>query len=251
MTNFWILELIKFVVLLLLAYGLGRAVQETGIKVNYTRKIIHFALFFLPEYLKTFLPYKAGFGTILVSGTLFLLTIALMVKPIRSRFSLFNTAFASIDRPEDRPHTMLWLSTQVMATFPILCLIVYLLEQYDRTILIFITVIVAGLGDGLAEPVGVRFGRHKYATRALFSDRKYTRSYEGSACVFFSGIFACLILKGEMSTIELILALSIIPVAMTLAEAFSPHTWDSPFLYLVGGTTTIMVIEIASLFAIG
>jgi len=54
-----------------------------------------------------------------------------------------------------------------------------------------------------------------------------------------------------MSTIELILALSIIPVAMTLAEAFSPHTWDSPFLYLVGGTTTIMVIEIASLFAIG
>ena len=100
MTNFWILELIKFVVLLLLAYGLGRAVQETGIKVNYTRKIIHFALFFLPEYLKTFLPYKAGFGTILVSGTLFLLTIALMVKPIRSRFSLFNTAFASIDRSE-------------------------------------------------------------------------------------------------------------------------------------------------------
>ena len=146
---------------------------------------------------------------------------------------------------------MLWLSTQVMATFPILCLVVYLLEQYDRTILIFITVIVAGLGDGLAEPVGVRFGRHKYATRALFSDRKYTRSYEGSACVFFSGIFACLILKGEMSSSELILALTIIPIAMTLAEAFSPHTWDSPFLYLVGGTTTIMVIEIASLFAIG
>ena len=251
MTNFWILELIKFVVLLLLAYGLGRAVQHAGIKVNYTRKIIHFALFFLPEYLKTFLPYKAGFDTILLSGTLFLLTIALMVRPIRNRFSLFNTAFASIDRPEDRPHTMLWLSTQVMATFPILCLVVYLLEQYDRTILIFITVIVAGLGDGLAEPVGVRFGRHKYATRALFSDRKYTRSYEGSACVFVSGIFACLILKGEMSSFELILALTIIPIAMTLAEAFSPHTWDSPFLYLVGGTTTIMVIEIASLFAIG
>jgi len=135
-----------------------------------------------------------------------------------------------------------------MATFPVLCIMLYLLDQYERTALIYITVLVAGIGDGLAEPVGVRFGRHKYATRALFSDRKYTRSYEGSACVFLSGVFACLILKGEMSGVELALALGVIPIAMTLAEAFSPHTWDSPFLYLVGGTTTILVIEIASVF---
>jgi len=51
-----------------------------------------------------------------------------------------------------------------------------------------------------------------------------------------------------MSGVELALALGVIPIAMTLAEAFSPHTWDSPFLYLVGGTTTILVIEIASVF---
>jgi len=248
MTNFWILESIKFVVLLSLAYGLGRAVQDAGVKVNYTRKVIHFVIFFLPVYLGSHLPYDADFATILTSGTLFLLTIALMVKPVRSRSSLFNTAFASIDRPEDRPHTLLWVSTQVMATFPVLCIMLYLLDQYERTALIYITVLVAGIGDGLAEPVGVRFGRHKYATRALFSDRKYTRSYEGSACVFLSGVFACLILKGEMSGVELALALGVIPIAMTLAEAFSPHTWDSPFLYLVGGTTTILVIEIASVF---
>ena len=251
MTNFWILELIKFLVLPGLAYGLGRVVLNTGVKVNYTRKIIHFFIFFLPVYLESLLPYNADFGTILLSGFLFLLTIGLMVEPVRSRISALNTAFASIDRPEDRPHTLLWLSTQVMATFPVLCISLYLLDQYERTTLIYITVIIAGIGDGLAEPVGVRFGRHKYATRALFSDRKYTRSYEGSACVFLSGVFACLLLKDQFSSVELVLALLIIPVAMTLAEAFSPHTWDSPFLYLIGGSTTIMVIEIASLIAAG
>lgn len=249
MTNFWTLELIKFAVLLGLSYGLGLAVLNAGVKVNYTRKVIHFFLFFLPVYLESLLPYDVNFGSILVSGALFLLTIALMIRPIRSRSRLFNTAFAAIDRPEDRPHTLLWLSTQAMATFPILCIMLYLLAQYERTDLIYITVVTAGIGDGLAEPVGVRFGRHKYATRALFSDRKYTRSYEGSACVFFSGILACLLLKGQMSTTELALALLIIPIAMTLAEAFSPHTWDSPFLYLIGGTTTAITIELASLVA--
>jgi len=132
MTNFWILESIKFVVLLSLAYGLGRAVQDAGVKVNYTRKVIHFVIFFLPVYLGSHLPYDADFATILTSGTLFLLTIALMVKPVRSRSSLFNTAFASIDRPEDRPHTLLWVSTQVMATFPVLCIMLYLLDQYEQ-----------------------------------------------------------------------------------------------------------------------
>ena len=246
MTNFWTLEFIKFVLLLGLSYGLGLAVLNAGIKVNYTRKVLHFFIFFLPVYLESLFPYDADFGTIIVSGTLFLLTIALMVEPVRSRSSLINTAFASIDRPEDRPYTLLWLSTQVMATFPVLCLMLWLLGQYERTSLIYITVLVAGIGDGLAEPIGVRFGRHKYATKALFSDRKYTRSFEGSACVFFSGVFACLLLKSQMSTTELVVAMAIIPIAMTLAEAFSPHTWDSPFLYLIGGTTTILTIEIAT-----
>jgi len=41
--------------------------------------------------------------------------------------------------------------------------------------------------------------------------------------------------------------LLIIPIAMTLAEAFSPHTWDGPFLSLVGGSSTVGVLEISQL----
>ena len=51
-------------------------------------------------------------------------------------------------------------------------------------ILIFIPILINGLADGLAEPVGITFGKHKYKTRACLSTRKYERSYEGSLCVF-------------------------------------------------------------------
>jgi dolichol kinase len=108
-------------------------------------------------------------------------------------------------------------------------------------------VLVAGIGDGLAEPVGVRFGRHTYRTRALFTDRTYTRSLEGSACVLASGFLAVFLLRSQLDPTQLVLALAIIPLAMTLAEAWSPHTWDGPFLYLVGGSSTVATLELSRL----
>ncbi len=122
---------------------------------------------------------------------------------------------------------------------------VYLLSRYEQTSLIYITVLVAGIGDGLAEPVGVRFGKRKYTVRALFTDRKYTRTLEGSACVLFSGVLAVLLLSGQLNSTQVMFALVFIPILMTLAEAFSPHTWDGPFLYLSGGLSTVLVLELA------
>ena len=70
----------------------------------------------------------------------------------------------------------------------------------------------------------------------------------GSACVFLSGILACILLRGELSTPEFWIAMALIPIAMTLAEALSPHTWDGPFLYLVGGASTVAILELAALY---
>ena len=38
---------------------------------------------------------------------------------------------------------------------------------------------------------------------------------------------------------QFIVALLTLPILITLAEAFSPHTWDSPLIYGVGGITMI------------
>ena len=55
-----------------------------------------------------------------------------------------------------------------------------------------------------------------------------------------------ILLSEQLDTAQFVVALAIIPIIMTLAEAFSPHTWDGPFLYLAGGVSTVGVLEIAS-----
>ena len=55
----------------------------------------------------------------------------------------------------------------------------------DKGLLIWIPFLSVGLGDGLAEPVGRIWGKHKYKVRAMCTSKRYTRSLEGSAVVFF------------------------------------------------------------------
>lgn len=245
MTAFWLNEAIKAAVLLVSCYLLGLWVIHRGVRVNYTRKILHFILFFFPLALAAWLPYKGDLVTAALSGVVFVATILVLSGPLRGRSRFLTTAFAAFDRPEDRPYTLRWLTTQVVATYVVLIAMLLWLERYDKQLLIFITVLVAAIGDGLAEPVGVRFGRHTYRTRALFTDRVYTRSLEGSACVLLSGVLAVFVMRGQLEGSQFLLALLIIPPVMTLAEALSPHTWDGPFLYLAGGASTVAVLELS------
>lgn len=247
MSNFWLGELLKTVAFFLTTFALGQFLVKKGVKVNYTRKIFHFVFFFFPVYLSTAMPFEPSIYKTLTSGIVVLACLCLMWEPIRSRSYFLLTAYSSIDRPEDRPFTLMWISTQLVATYLVLVVMVVWLRQYDKTALIYIIILVAGIGDGLAEPVGVRFGKWKYTVGALFTDKKYTRSFEGSMCVFISGILAVLLLSEQLSHTQLVLSLLLIPGSMTLAEALSPHTWDGPFLYLVGGASTVIVLELSML----
>lgn len=246
-TNYWIVEVIKIATLFVSGYLLGLLALHKGVKVNYTRKIFHFLLFFLPVYLATLFPFDGVLITTFLSGFIYLLCISLMIKPIRDRSPFLATVFASFDRPEDRPLTLLWIFTQLLVTYAVLLGVLKWLGTYDKINLIAITVFVAAIGDGLAEPVGVRFGKHKYTVYALFTDKKYTRSIEGSLCVLVSGVVGVVLVHQQLTVIQLMLALLIIPVAMTLAEALSPHTWDGPLLYLVGGASTVAVLELSDI----
>ena len=109
--------------------------------------------------------------------------------------------------------------------------------------LIFIIIIINGIGDGLAEPIGVRFGKHKYKTHALFTKKKYERSLEGSACVFLTALIAIILFSKSFSPIQFIVAIITIPILMTLAEAFAPHSWDNPFLFIVGEIQLFLIFQ--------
>merc|ERR1719424_746652 len=108
--------------------------------------------------------------------------------------------------------------------------------------LAFIFVFITGLGDGLAEPVGIYLGRHKYFCSSLGGTRKYRRSLEGSACVFLSGLIFTTCWYNYFTTAwEYWLVMLILPPLMTYAEAKSPHTMDTPFLMGIGGLVLWLV----------
>jgi dolichol kinase len=234
-------QTIKGALLYLIQYGNGLLVHHRGVKVNYTRKINHFALFFIPMYLDRLFALENSFGLFILGSVLGIVTLGIYVKPVRDRVPFIATMFLSFDRPEDRPRTLLWLSTQITAGFLVIVPMVILFAHRGLLDLVLIPILINGIGDGFAEPVGVRFGRHKYEVYALFTDKKYVRSLEGSACVFIASILIVAFHFVYFTQPQFIVALIALPFLMTLAEALAPHTWDTPFLFFVGYSSLFLI----------
>ena len=233
--------IIQTIILTSVVYASGNLVYYKGLKVNYTRKINHFALFFVPIFLENIFPTEHSIELIIISSFLVVGSLLIYTKPLRNKSRIVKRMFLSFDRPEDRPNTLLWLSTQITFGYLILVPAIIFFISIGYGDLILIPILVNGIGDGVAEPVGVRFGRLKYKTYALFSKIKYERTVEGSACVFFTSLIVIIFFHSSFTSAEFFSALIIFPLVMTLAEAFAPHTWDTPFIFLFGFFTIYIV----------
>ncbi len=237
-------QAINLLLLCLIQYGNGLLVIHKNLKVNYTRKINHFLLFFIPIFLNIDLAYDQEFGLYAIGATLAVLKFVFYIKPIRERVPFIDTMFRSFDRPEDRPNTLLWLTTQTAAGHLVLIPMGIIFVHFDLLYLMPIPILIYGIGDGLAEPVGVRFGRHKYKVPALFTRKQYYRTIEGSSCVLITGIAAVAAYHAHFTPSQFTAALILIPVLMTLAEGLSPHTWDSPVMFFTGYVTLLGIVFI-------
>lgn len=243
--DYWIFLSVQTFSLWALQYGTGNLVFYKGVKVGYTRKINHFGLFFLPIYLETIIPYDKSIEGLALKGFIVVLCMIIYIRPLRTKIPFLARMFLSFDRPEDRPNTLFWLTTQIAAGYIIIIPAVIFFGYIDSVNLVLIPILITGIGDGLAEPVGIRFGRLKYKTYALFSKIKYERSVEGSLCVFIVSLLTIVIFKSYFSPTEYIVALITVPVVMTLTEAFSPHTWDTPTLFFAGYLNLYLIKSIS------
>ncbi|HYG17069.1 MAG TPA: hypothetical protein VEC12_15025 [Bacteroidia bacterium] len=241
-TSFILNQSAEFIILHIIAFIEGLMVVKGGVKVNYTRKLNHFFVFFLPFIVKIYLPYTETLYTTLGMVAISLATFIIYIKPVRENVKLFGLMYAAFDRPEDRPHTLKWLFTQYLASYVAAVPLYLYFNHIGKPELLLIIILTNAIGDGLAEPVGVRFGKHKYNVRALFTSKKYTRSIEGSACVFITAVLVLLGFSHIFTGQQMVWALLLFPIGVTLAEAYSPHTWDSPFIFLVGGLVLMFII---------
>ncbi len=245
--SFWVEGVGKLLLESSIGFLGGLLVIYRNVKVNYVRKIQHFCAYLIPLLFATFMPKISRDPnmpalTLLALSTLdtwwgywFMMNaFFLLIFPLRSRVWPLFVIFSSMDRPEDRPHTLKWISTQVFLGYCIMSVFTFITAwQKDASQnLLYIAVFTTGIGDGLAEPVGIAWGRHKYKARALCSSRSYTRSLEGSACVFIVAAISCAAMYNSWpGWFQFMIGILTIPVIMTFVEAFSPHTWDTPFLF--------------------
>ena len=239
--------------LLFKAIGIGSILILSGflardfkIKVNYTRKLNHFALFFIPLFVDQRLDTNTftDLDNLVVSGFIATASLGVFWKPIRDTVPLAQLTFEGFDRPEDRPYTLVWIMTQFMVGYLIIIPFAWYFGHIGLAGLVMIPILINAIGDGLAEPVGVKFGKHPYTTKALFVDREYTRTLEGSACVWIMALLIIWIHEARFPTrTGFLVALLLVPPIMTLTEAKSPHTWDTPFLFFSGYVSLLAINE--------
>lgn len=229
------------VLLLFLMFCLGIVVKKYNIKVNYTRKVVHFSWFFLPIFIFD-LVLMNDFSDRLIISILSMFFILVLLLPFcRSRINFCQTCFDSIDRPEDRPKTLFWLTSQTIAGYIVLIIFYIIFDLFAVPLsLLYMTILAVTIGDGLAEPIGVRFGKRKYVVKAFYDDRLYYRTLEGSAIVFITSLIICLFFSSFFSALSFVLLILIFPLTITIIEAKSPHTWDTPFLFF-GGNLSILL----------
>ena len=237
---FWINQIIKLIVFFLITYYGGWLVRYRGVKVGYTRKINHFALFFLPLFVDDLFPYEKSLYSISIGLLLLITSMSLYCNYLRKRSGILSTSFLSFDRPEDRPYTLTWCTTQIMASSLVIFGLLVCFSAIGRLDLIYIPILISGIGDGLAEPIGVRFGRHTYVTKAVFGSRYYHRSFEGSACVFLTSFIVVAFFKSSFGEMQFWSVLMFLPLLITLTEAKAPHTWDQPFIYMASGAILLV-----------
>ena len=222
-------------------YFLGSLVYYKNVKVNYTRKIGHFGLFFLPM----LIVYMTGdvYG---ISGLLIAVPTLLFIHPrIRNKISFFRRTFLAIDRPEDRPNTVRWFYLQFLLMVMLITVLTGLSEILGVS-WVGVNILIGPLisvGDGLAEPIGVRFGKHRYRCYSIFPliRNKYYRTLEGSATVFIGSLLVLIIFQGFFTNPQFIVALITIPLTITLSEAISPHTMDQPFMAFLTGIMLFLI----------
>ena len=191
------------------------------VRIPYTRKIFHFIIFSAAGLLQ----YYYGLQAVsLMGGMVFLLVLVAVFFGDKIWF------YQALARETDAPHQKKFIILPLLAT-AIGGIIANIL--FPETA--FIGYFVGGWGDAIGEPVGTRWGKHRYTVPTLFGV-KATRSLEGSSAVF--------IMSATIATL-CILQLTALPFAMAILfgiicglsaaviEAISSHGLDNLTIQLV------------------
>lgn len=194
----------------------GHLKCRRGWRTGYTRKVFHVLTFLSAAFvqMRWALPGLCVFG----AGATLVLAYAIAK-------GAGHPLYEAIAREQDAPHRTYYIIIPYFAT-----LAGGLASNIFFGPFAVVGYLVGGLGDAAGEPVGTRWGRHRYAAPTL-GRVKTTRSIEGSAGVLMASLLAVAVGVGMLPQVHFSLAslltLPVIAMACALLEAASPHGWDN------------------------
>jgi phytol kinase len=211
-------------------YVSGTLKLQKNIKTNYTRKIFHFLVFTVAGVIGFFF----GFSAVMLYGGITALIIIYIIYLGEN-----HVLFEGIGREQDEPHRRMYIGLPFIATA-----IGGLINNIVFLELALVGYLVAGWGDAVGEPIGVRFGMHRYkcpSLRGVYCER----SIEGSSAILVMSAVAtavALFFIGGFSWWMIVVVAIISGTATAFVEAVSPHGLDNLTTQVVAVSVCYVVL---------
>ena len=199
------------------------------VRTAYTRKIFHLFIFTMAG----FLQWSSGLAAVMIFGSVTALCVLYAVA--RGKDFPFYEAMA---RPSDEPHKTFYILVPLVTTAVGGVISNLFFMQFA-----YIGYLVGGWGDAIGEPVGSRWGRHKYRVPSALGVPA-TRSIEGSLSVFLVS-FAVALLAVFVGGAPMILAIKCAvacALAGTIVEAISTHGFDNLTIQVAAAGVASLVL---------
>jgi phytol kinase len=200
-----------------------------GVPTAYTRKLFHFLIISAAGVVQL----VWGLGGVTVFGSVVALVVVHAVWKGDG-----HPFYEALARPGDAPHRSLFIVVPLLTTALGGVLANVLFSPWAP-----VAYMVTGWGDAVGEPVGTRWGRHRYRVPSI-AGVQVTRSLEGSAAVFLTGTLAAWLIllgMGVPGSSALVVGLAC-GGAGALVEAFSSHGIDNLTVQLAAGAVAWLLL---------
>jgi phytol kinase len=210
--------------------NLAWKMRKRGVRDGYTRKFNHFGLSLISVMILFGLPDESFVPTSIFTS-LCVLLVYFFSSLSRSEFmsSIMRSNIRDRDFPSGNFFVFLPLISGQVATYTALAVADPMCAK--------IAFCSMGLGDGLAEPVGIRYGRTTYRIFDPIWRTWNTKSLQGSSMVFLASIICCaaiLIWSTEVKAGIALLVAAAYALAITCVEALAPRGMDNMLIISIG-----------------
>lgn len=219
-----------FIYVLLVAALVSYLKKYRQVRTPYTRKIFHFLIFSTAGIFQ----YRFGLPLVILFGSI--VSIFVLASVLVGEGFVFYEALA---RETDRPHRTVFVLVPLFTTALGGVLINIFFPKFA-----FIGYLVGGWGDAVGEPVGTRWGKHRYAVPSLLGVPAQ-RSLEGSAAVVLVSTlvaFAGFYISGYPVHTAVITAL-LCGFGSAAVEAVSNHGLDNLTIQVAAAGISFLVLS--------